>query len=104
MQLLGHKDIGMTLRYLEVTQQDLQREFHRTRQNAPHCLPPLSLPAHAHAAGLPAIQQALTATRHLLEMHRRCFTDETARRQFQSLDRRLRAVADQLAQITTAEK
>src|SRR6516164_568520 len=28
MQLLGHKDIRMTMRYLQVTQQDLQREFH----------------------------------------------------------------------------
>ncbi|MBZ5726430.1 MAG: hypothetical protein LAP87_15695, partial [Acidobacteriia bacterium] len=62
------------------------------------------LPEHARAAGLPAIQQALAAARHLLEMHRRCLTDEKARRQFQRLDRRLRAVADQLAQITTAEK
>ena len=94
----------MTLRYLEVTQQDLQREFHRARQNAPHCLPPLSLPAHAPATGLPAIRQALAATRHLLEMHRRCLTDEKARRQFQRLDRRLRAVADQLTHITTLEK
>jgi hypothetical protein len=76
MQLLGHNDIAMTMRYLEVTQEDLQREFHRARHNAPHCLPPLSLPEHARAAGLPAIQQALAAARHLLEMHRRCLTDE----------------------------
>ena len=105
MQLLGHNDIAMTMRYLQVTQQDLQREFHRARQNAPHCLPPLSLPEHTRAAaGLPAIQQALAAARHLLEMHRRCLIDEKARRQFQLLDRRLRAVGDQLALITTPEK
>jgi hypothetical protein len=104
MQLLGHNDIAMTMRYLQVTQQDLQREFHRARQNAPHCLPPLSLPGRARAAGLPAIQQALAAARHLLEMYRRCLTDEKARRQFQLLDRRLRAAADQLALITAPEK
>jgi site-specific recombinase XerD len=34
MQLLGHKDIRMTLRYVEVTQQDLQRQFHSARRNA----------------------------------------------------------------------
>ena len=28
-QLLGHKSIEMTLRYLEVSQLDLQREYHR---------------------------------------------------------------------------
>jgi hypothetical protein len=38
MQLLGHKDIRMTLRYVEVTQLDLQREFHTANQRAasPH--------------------------------------------------------------------
>jgi site-specific recombinase XerD len=46
MQLLGHKDIRMTLRYVQVTQQDLQREFHAARQRAPqpHSVPVLSVP------------------------------------------------------------
>ena len=46
MQLLGHKDIRMTLRYLQITQQDLQREFHLARQNPAHrhFLPELTLP------------------------------------------------------------
>jgi len=34
MKLLGHKTIRMTLRYVQVTQRDLQREFHLARQNA----------------------------------------------------------------------
>jgi len=55
----------MTMRYLQVTQQDLQREFHRARQNAPHCLPRFLPPSTRRAAGLPAIQQALAAARHL---------------------------------------
>ena len=73
MHLLGHKDIQMTLRYVQVTQQDLQREFHRARQNAahPHRLPTLSLPTGIHGADLPSIRQALLATRHLLEIYRR---------------------------------
>ena len=50
-----------------------------------------------------AIQQALAAARHLLEMHPRCLVDEKSRRQFQRLDRRLGAVADQLALITTPD-
>jgi len=46
MRLLGHKDIRMTLRYVQVTQQDLQREFHQARQNAAqrYRLPSLSVP------------------------------------------------------------
>jgi hypothetical protein len=104
MQLLGHKSIGMTLRYARVTQQDLQREFHQARQNAPqqHRVP--ELPTHKGAlnADLPAIHQALAATRHLLEMYRRTLAEERIRRKLQRLDRRLLAVADQLASI--AEK
>jgi len=106
MQLLGHKDIRMTLRYVQVTQADLQREFHLARQNAAqlHRLPPRSLPTATASADLPGIQQALAATRHLLEMYRRQLGDEKKRRQLQRLDKRLRAVASQLNQITITEK
>jgi tRNA1(Val) A37 N6-methylase TrmN6 len=34
MQLLGHKDIRMSLQYIQVTQQDLHRQYHLARQNA----------------------------------------------------------------------
>lgn len=105
MQLLGHKDIRMTLRYVEVTQLDLHREFHTARQRAapPHQVPVLSLP-HTSTTDLPGIRQALAATRHLLEMYRRGLSDEKNRRRLQRLDRRLLDVAVQLDRITTAEK
>jgi site-specific recombinase XerD len=106
MQLLGHKDIRMTLRYVEVTQQDLQREFHQARQNTAHShrLPTLALPKDIPSAGLPNILQALEATRHLLEMYRRQLSNEKSRRTLQRLDKRLRAVASQLQRIRTEEK
>ena len=105
MQLLGHKDIHMTLRYVEVTQLDLHREFHTARQRAapPHPVPVLSVP-HCTSTDLPGIRQALAATRHLLEMYRRGLSDEKNRRRLQRLDRRLLDVAVQLDRITTAEK
>jgi site-specific recombinase XerD len=101
MQLLGHKDIRMSLRYCAVTQQDLQREFHQARQNVvhPHRLPTLSLPKGVESADLPGIRQALAATRHLLEMYRRQRSDEKTKRTLERLDRRLRAVASQLKRI-----
>ena len=106
MQLLGHKDIRMTLRYVQVTQQDLQREFHAARQHAahPHQTPVLSVPNCAASADLPGIHQALTATRHLLEMYCRGLSDEKTRHRLQRLDRRLLDVAAQLDSITSAEK
>ena len=81
MKLLGHKDIRMTLRYVQVTQQDLQREF-QARQNAahPHRLPTLALAKEIPSAGLPGIRQALEATRHLLEMYRRQLDDKKSQR------------------------
>jgi len=105
MQLLGHKDIRMTLRYVQVTQQDLQREFHAARQHAtqPHQVPVLGVPHRATSADIPGIRQAIAATRHLLEMYRRGLHDQKTRRRLQRLDRRLLAVAKQLDRIT-AEK
>jgi hypothetical protein len=106
MQLLGHKDIHRTLRYVQVTQQDLQREFHQARQNAahPHPLPTLAFPKDIPSAGLPGIRQALEATGHLLEMYRRQLSDEKTRRKLQRLDKRLLTVTSQLQRIHTEEK
>ena len=91
MQLPGHKDIRMTLRYVEVVQLDLHREFYAARQRAaqPHRFPVLSVPNAFANADLPRIRQALVAARHLLEMYRRRHTDDKTRRTLQRLDRRL---------------
>ena len=108
MQLLGHKDIRMTLRYLQVTQQDLQREFHRARQNAMQChlVPKLLLPDSFSSASsdLPGIRRALAATRHLLEMYRRQLADEESRHKLQRLDKRLLTVSLELDRLAIAEK
>jgi site-specific recombinase XerD len=102
MRLLGHTDIRMTLRYLSVTQLDLQRQFFQTRPNAPsHPLPNLFTPPEASAAtsDLPRIRRALAATRHLLEMFRRQLTDQAVQAQLRHLDRRLLDIASQLEQL-----
>lgn len=39
MKLLGHRTANMTLRYVEITQKDLQREFHLARQSPRHLIP-----------------------------------------------------------------
>jgi len=77
MQLLGHKDIRMTLRYVQITQVDLHREYHAARRNAvePHRVPVLAAPNSSDLAGPAGICQAVAATRHLLEMYRRQLSD-----------------------------
>ena len=106
MQLLGHKDIRMTLRYVEVTQRDLQREFHMARLNVPqsHRLLVPSAPNCSATADLPGIRQALNAARHLLEMYRRQLSKATTQRTLGRLDKRLLAVATELDQLANAEK
>ena len=106
MQLLGHHDIRITLRYVQVTQQDLQLAFHLARQNAsrPHSIPTIAVPNSTAQADIPGIRQAITATRHLLDMFRCQLADEKTRRQLQRLAHRLLAVASQLDRITKAEK
>jgi site-specific recombinase XerD len=106
MQLLGHKDIRMTLRYVEVTQRDLQREFHTARLNSAqsHRLPIPSVPNCSAAADLPGIRQALDAARHLLEMYRRQLSNRTTQRTLGRLDKRLLAVATELDQLANTEK
>jgi integrase-like protein len=104
MQLMGHKDIRMTLRYLKITQPDLQWEFYKARQNTAELYRLPSLSASAVTADLPGIRQSLAATRHLLEMYRRQLADEKTRRRLQRLDRRLLDVAHHLQNIAGGEK
>lgn len=106
MQLLGHKDIRMTLRYVQITQVDLHREYHAARRHAaePHRVPVLSAPNCSDAVGPAGICQAVAATRHLLEMYRRQLREEKVRRSLQRLDRRLLAVAKEVEKLEQAEK
>jgi len=108
MQLLGHKDVRMTLRYVQVTQQDLQCEFHRVRLNtAPlHLIPKLPLPPTTAPlrADLPAIRDAIAATRHLLEMFRLQLEDDKARRKLRRLTQRLLNIHHELDHLTNTEK
>ncbi len=105
MQMLGHKDIRMTLRYARVTQQDLQREFYHARGNAAHLYRVPELRASTAAlAGLAGVRQALHSARHVLEMYRRALDDAQQRRRLQRLDRRLLNALSQLDRLDTAAK
>lgn len=72
MQMLGHNDINMTLRYVEVVQIDLQREFHYARQKTDslHPIPQLPLPTNTTLTrvNLSSIRQTIAATHHLLRL------------------------------------
>jgi site-specific recombinase XerD len=108
-ELLGHRDIRMTMAYVAVTQNDLQRQYHLARQTISrlHVMPelPAGNPAAIeNTASIPAILQFLSAARHLLEMFRRQLSDEKTSRKLHRLDKRLDAVAAALRSVNTAEK
>ena len=72
MKLLGHRTANMTLRYVEITQKDLQREFHLARQSPRHLIPlPASLSASDPdlANGLAVLERLSVAIR-LLDLFR----------------------------------
>jgi hypothetical protein len=72
MQLLGHRSANMTLRYLEITQQDLQREFQLVRLNPRHLipLPPQAVSGDPDTADAPAVIDRLSAAIRVLELYR----------------------------------
>jgi len=108
MQLLGHKDIRMTLRYLLVTQQDLQREFHRAHQTATqlHSIPKFPLPRNPipRHANLSTIRDAISATRHLLDLFRRQLEDSKASRKLRRLSQRLFNINRELEHLSSTQK
>jgi len=60
MKLLGHRTANMTLRYVEITQKDLQREFHLARSSPRHLVP---LPASVAAPDPDTIEPATVVER-----------------------------------------
>ncbi len=74
----------MAMCYVQVTDIDVQQEFHVARRNAikPHCVPALALPA-IHEAGVAGILKALDAGRHLLELYRHVVDSKMIRRDAQ---------------------
>lgn len=95
MKLLGHRTANMTLRYLEITQQDLQREFHLARQSPRYLLPlPVSLPGpEPDLANAPTVLERLSGAIRLLDLFRQQSSAE---------DRLLRLLLRRLVRIRSA--
>jgi site-specific recombinase XerD len=72
MKLLGHRNANMTLRYVEITQHDLQREFHQALAHPRHLapLPSSAIPSGPEAASAPVIREHLSGMIRLLDLFR----------------------------------
>lgn len=102
-ELLGHKTITMTLRYVEVNQVDLQREYHRARQEMRFPAIPQINKTRNHL-GIPTLLHSLAEARHLMEMTRRQLDDGDLRRKLARLTNRLDKISAEMSQFDKAEK
>jgi integrase len=106
VKLLGHKSPRMTLQYLEITQQDLQREYHLARTQPRHLVPTpraVSSPSPP-SADLASLIDSLRATQHVLEMFRRSVVETSPRRLLDRLANRLVKIVTAVKKLNTPEK
>jgi hypothetical protein len=99
IKLLGHKSPHMTLEYLEITQQDLQREFHLAISHPRHLAPSHNNPGPAPRADLSGLIHSLTTAQRVLEMYRRNVTDPSASRLLDRLANRIAKILTQTRKL-----
>lgn len=111
MKLLGHHNANMTLLYVEVTQQDLQREYQAARLQPRHLVPlPPALQQQTSpltSADASVVATALTSALRLMDLHRQLLVPTSTNKQFLLLSRRLtriRSLFEKLSQRPTEEK
>ena len=80
MKLLGHADPEMTMRYVDVTSNDLQREYHLARAKPRHLIPQPKAPTSSPRIGLDGVIDSLLFAQHAIEMFRRSLPDGPPRR------------------------
>lgn len=103
MKLLGHRTANMTLRYVEITQKDLQREFHLAQQTPRHLIPvPTPLTAtEPLTADASEVVQRLSISIRLLDLYRQ--QNPSGRdRNLRLLERRLVRVRSAFQSLTSS--
>ena len=101
MKLLGHTSPRMTLLYIEVALNDLQREFQQARSKPRYLIPqPKTSPALIRA-GLDGVIDSLQASQHALEMFRRALPVGPARSCLERLSNRLTKIVTEIRKLPT---
>ena len=111
MKLLGHHNANMTLLYVEVTQQDLQREYQAALVQPRHRMPlPPALTSGAapsSSADATAVAAAIVSALRLMDLYRQLQAPAGASQQIRLLARRLtriRSLFEKLSREHAGEK
>jgi hypothetical protein len=101
MKLLGHTSPRMTLLYIQVVLNDLQREFQQACLKPRHLLPQPKTPSPHIRAGLDGVIDSLQASHHTLEMFRRTLPIGAARKSLDRLSNRLTKIVTLTRKLRT---
>jgi site-specific recombinase XerD len=104
MHLLGHKSIRMTLRYVQVTANDLHQQYHQARRNitSKYILAQLPTAQNVQTTGntsILALRNALSAAQHLLAHFRLQLGEPAARKKLARLANRLVKISTELSRF-----
>ncbi len=101
MKLLGHTSPDMTMLYVEVALNDLQREFQQARAKPRHLVPQPKTSFALTRTGLDGVIDSLSSAQHALEMFRRALPMGAARRCLDRLSNRLAKIAAEARKLCT---
>jgi site-specific recombinase XerD len=102
MTLLGHVKAEMTMKYVLVAGDDLQREFHLARSKPRHLAPQPKAPTISPRAGLEGVVDSLLFAQHTMEMFRRSLPDSPARHRLDHLANRLTKILSETRKLNAA--
>jgi hypothetical protein len=101
MKLLGHTSPRMTMRYVDVTLTDLQREFELARSKPRHLAPQPKTSPTPVRKGLDGLIESLLATQHVMEMFRRSLPNGDKRNRINRLANRLIKILAEIRKLET---
>ena len=101
MKLLGHVDPTMTMRYVDVTLTDLEREFQLARSKPRHLAPQPKTSTTPVRTGIDGLIDSLIAAQYLMEIFRRSLPDGNARNRLLRLSVRLIKILTEIRKLQT---
>jgi hypothetical protein len=94
----------MSMKYVQVAGDGLQREFHLARSRPRHLAPQPKTSAMSPRAGLDGVADALLFAQHAIEMFRRSLPDGPPRRCLDRLSNRLTKILSETRKLNPPDK